>query len=190
MNDEIYEEAKRLASRPYYFKLSRDDDADPEVRYSAYNPDIEGCIGQGATIKEAVEDLRDARIDLFEFLLERGQSIPDPTPLSQISEIHGVANWQFMFENQVVIQQEPNTEIDNELLSQYTGNDQPVIFVSQTDLDSIKTQQQSEPSKVGSVRTLSFLMDVPQFHIMDKDTTLRSNAVNLSKVPEKTENTA
>jgi predicted RNase H-like HicB family nuclease len=91
MNDEVFERAKQLASRPYPFQIYKDEEGDDETRYLARNPDIEGCMAQGASQHEAIENLKDARVDLFEFLLERGEPIPEPRVLVS-AQSYGVLN--------------------------------------------------------------------------------------------------
>ena len=48
--------------------------------YSAYSPDLDGCIASGATKKEAEKRMREA----IEFHLEglKGEGIPPPRPHS------------------------------------------------------------------------------------------------------------
>lgn len=79
MNDEIYQQAIQLADRPYTVEVLRHDAGDDETPYLARNPDFEGCMAQGATQSEAIANLREARIDLIEFLLERGLPVPEPS---------------------------------------------------------------------------------------------------------------
>ena len=52
--------------------------------YSAYVPDLPGCIACGDTLEETEELMREA-IDLYiETLRGDGQSIPDPTTKSSL----------------------------------------------------------------------------------------------------------
>lgn len=63
-----------------------------EVIYEAWHPEINGCLGQGATPAEAEADLAEATTLVLEHLLARDRSIPKPfklrgqaTPLEQDS---------------------------------------------------------------------------------------------------------
>lgn len=82
MQNDIFEQARQLAARPYPFQVFKDDEADEDIRYLAKNPDLEGCMAQGATINEALASLADARIDYISFLLERGLPVPEPSELA------------------------------------------------------------------------------------------------------------
>jgi predicted RNase H-like HicB family nuclease len=76
-----YEQAKKLAARPYPFRLYRDHESDEEIMYLAENPDLDGCMAQGASQVEAIQNLTDARIDYIDFLLEHGLPVPEPSGL-------------------------------------------------------------------------------------------------------------
>jgi predicted RNase H-like HicB family nuclease len=82
MNDNILQQAQLLASRPYPFRVYKDDTADKDIQYLAVNIDLEGCMAQGGSIKEALRNLDDARVDYISFLLERGDSVPEPSSLA------------------------------------------------------------------------------------------------------------
>lgn len=53
------------------------------VNYSAYVPDIPGCVAVGDTIEEVLESLREAIILHLEGLREDGEPIPPATTISQ-----------------------------------------------------------------------------------------------------------
>ena len=46
--------------------------------YSAYLPDVPGCIATGKTVQETVNRLREALAMHFEDMVQRGEQIPDP----------------------------------------------------------------------------------------------------------------
>ena len=46
--------------------------------YSAYLPDVPGCIATGKTVQDTINNLREALQLHFEGLLEEGEPIPDP----------------------------------------------------------------------------------------------------------------
>lgn len=46
--------------------------------YSAYSPDVPGCVAAGDTEEETVENFQDALIAHFEAMREVGEPIPEP----------------------------------------------------------------------------------------------------------------
>jgi predicted RNase H-like HicB family nuclease len=50
-----------------------------ESNYSAYVPDLPGCVATGATVEEAESQIREAIEFHLEGLREDGLSIPQPT---------------------------------------------------------------------------------------------------------------
>jgi predicted RNase H-like HicB family nuclease len=55
--------------------------------YSAYVPDIPGCIATGATAAEAVEQMRSALHLHLEGMREDGEPIPDPVTLVEYVDV-------------------------------------------------------------------------------------------------------
>ncbi|MDQ2742903.1 MAG: type II toxin-antitoxin system HicB family antitoxin [Chloroflexota bacterium] len=51
--------------------------------YSAYSPDLPGCVATGDTREETVELMRDAIAFHLEGLQEDGQSIPSPASTAE-----------------------------------------------------------------------------------------------------------
>jgi predicted RNase H-like HicB family nuclease len=49
--------------------------------YSAYLPDVPGCVSTGKTVAETLSNLREALAMHFHGLIEDGEGIPDPTSL-------------------------------------------------------------------------------------------------------------
>ena len=47
--------------------------------YSAYVPDLPGCISTGRTVDEAARNIKDAILLHIEGMREDGQSVPVPT---------------------------------------------------------------------------------------------------------------
>ena len=50
-----------------------------ENNYSAYSPDLPGCVSTGATIKETLKRMRDAIQFHLEGLKKEGLDIPEPS---------------------------------------------------------------------------------------------------------------
>lgn len=56
--------------------------------YSAWCPDILGCIATGATYDECVEQMREALEFHFEAMAEDGTSIPEPSARPAVVHVH------------------------------------------------------------------------------------------------------
>lgn len=50
-----------------------------EANYSAYAPDLPGCVATGATVEEAEEQMREAIAFHVEGLREDGLPVPEPS---------------------------------------------------------------------------------------------------------------
>jgi len=55
--------------------------------YSAYVPDLPGCVATGQTIEEAEREIREAIEFHIEGLIEDGLTIPQPTCTVQYVEV-------------------------------------------------------------------------------------------------------
>jgi predicted RNase H-like HicB family nuclease len=53
--------------------------AEPEGRYTAFHPDLEGCVAVGETPEEALSNLEEARRLWLETAYEHGDEIPLPS---------------------------------------------------------------------------------------------------------------
>ena len=82
MSQNLREKAEKLAHLPYTVEVALDETTRGQVVYLARTIELEGCMGQGETIEEAIEDLRLARIDYIQSLLEDGVTVPFPAPLT------------------------------------------------------------------------------------------------------------
>ena len=49
------------------------------ANYSAYVPDLRGCVATGATIEEVEAEIREAIAFHIEGMLEDGLAVPEPT---------------------------------------------------------------------------------------------------------------
>lgn len=66
-------------------RIERDLRADGSVYYVARHPEfgpIAGPLGTGSTPEEALADLHEARRGLIAVMLDRGDPIPEPPPVS------------------------------------------------------------------------------------------------------------
>ena len=55
--------------------------------YSAYSPDIPGCIATGATRNEAEKNIREAISFHIDGLKEDGASLPEPVSFTEYIEV-------------------------------------------------------------------------------------------------------
>ena len=82
MTSEIEDRAQYSANQPYAVDVMKDKATTGEDVFLAKNPQLYGCMAQGATIEEALANLADARLDYIEGLLEDGEPVPAPSPPS------------------------------------------------------------------------------------------------------------
>jgi predicted RNase H-like HicB family nuclease len=58
-----------------------------ENNYSAYVPDVPGCIATGATIEEVRQRLMEALASHLELMREAGEPIPQPSTVTDYVEV-------------------------------------------------------------------------------------------------------
>jgi len=85
MNTNLRKKAEKLAALPYLTEIVQDETTDEQPIYLARILELEGCLGQGKTIEEAIQDLNEAKIDFILSLLEDHMPIPQPTTTSSTS---------------------------------------------------------------------------------------------------------
>lgn len=90
----IQEQAISLAKLAYTVELLRDKTTDGEYIFLARNPELEGCMAQGLTEEEALNNLDDVRIEHIEHLLEHHLPIPYPN--------HAITGSQTLMDNTVI----------------------------------------------------------------------------------------
>ena len=78
MSAETLDKATSLGNRFYTFEVVSDVTTDGEPIFVASNPELPGCMAQGATEEEAIENLTEARIDYIASLLDDGLDVPEP----------------------------------------------------------------------------------------------------------------
>jgi len=84
MNKNQLQQAERLANRHYTINISQDTLSDGSIVFMARNPELQGCKAQGETPTDAVNNLREARIDYIYYLLEDGIDVPVPKSQEQV----------------------------------------------------------------------------------------------------------
>jgi predicted RNase H-like HicB family nuclease len=70
--------------------MFRDRTTENEYVYVAITPELDGCVAQGDTLKEARENLRAFRVDYIEHLLENHLSVPAPAAMVARTEANSV----------------------------------------------------------------------------------------------------
>jgi predicted RNase H-like HicB family nuclease len=58
-----------------------------EHNYSAYVPDLPGCVATGATVKEVEEEIREAIRFHIDGLREDGLPVPAPTTIAEYADV-------------------------------------------------------------------------------------------------------
>ncbi len=51
----------------------------PPSNYSAWSPDVPGCVATGDTIDECVEEMRTALAGHLDVMRDHGEALPDPS---------------------------------------------------------------------------------------------------------------
>lgn len=74
----ILEKAKKIASENYQIQVYLDETTDGGNIYVALNPELYGCLAQGETREEAIQNLYDFRVDYIAHLIENKLPIPKP----------------------------------------------------------------------------------------------------------------
>ena len=79
MNNAILAKAEALAKRGYIVEIYEDKTTDGNDIYLAKCPELPGCMAQGNTIEEAMNNVIKSRIDFIYFLLEDSLAVPEPS---------------------------------------------------------------------------------------------------------------
>jgi predicted RNase H-like HicB family nuclease len=58
-----------------------------EGNYSAYLPDVDGCVAMGKTVEETLSLLTEALASHFELMVEEGYDIPEPLTVAGYIEV-------------------------------------------------------------------------------------------------------
>jgi predicted RNase H-like HicB family nuclease len=59
-----------------------------EGNYSAYLPDVDGCVAMGNTVEETLRLLTEALASHFELMVEEGYDIPEPLTVADFVEVN------------------------------------------------------------------------------------------------------
>jgi predicted RNase H-like HicB family nuclease len=58
-----------------------------EKNYSAYIPDVPGCVAVGATVEEVRQTLMEALASHLELMRQAGEPIPEPSTIADYVEV-------------------------------------------------------------------------------------------------------
>jgi predicted RNase H-like HicB family nuclease len=58
-----------------------------QIGYSAYSPDVLGCVSTGATLEEINQNMQEALEFHIDGLIEEGLEIPEPSAYSAYVEV-------------------------------------------------------------------------------------------------------
>ncbi len=78
IRDDLWSRASEIAERDYRVEYEWDELSDGSPIVMAINPELPGCMAQGATEEEARSELREARQEYVYTLLEDGLQVPEP----------------------------------------------------------------------------------------------------------------
>jgi predicted RNase H-like HicB family nuclease len=78
-------EAEKLAAHPYRIRVTPDETTDGRSVFLARIIELDGCVGHGSNVQEAIADVRKAMIDYIESLLEDNMPVPTPLDLLPVS---------------------------------------------------------------------------------------------------------
>jgi predicted RNase H-like HicB family nuclease len=77
-NPELWTKAQHLAGRGYTTTISEDTLSDGTKVYLTEHPELEGCMTQGDSVDQALNDLKQVTVDFIYYLLEDGLEVPNP----------------------------------------------------------------------------------------------------------------
>jgi predicted RNase H-like HicB family nuclease len=78
MGNKLQDKARKFAELPYTVRVEKDKTIDGQEVFLATHPELIGCMAQGATTEEAVDNLKEVTQEYMLSLLEDGLIIPTP----------------------------------------------------------------------------------------------------------------
>lgn len=124
-NNDLWEKARKLGARNYSVEVLEDQTSSGETIYLAKNPQLYGCMAQGASQEEAIESLEEARIDYIQSLLEDGLEVPNPEE-TLTGAVESTVTFKFNYFQ--VVTKETYEEVKDKIVS--TTNDQSLYEAS------------------------------------------------------------
>lgn len=90
----LLDKARILSNEPYSVQIFRDQTTTGEPIFLVVHPELPGCMAQGKTIKEALEDLKDATETYILSLLEDRIDVPKPIAETTITTMNVSQDYQ------------------------------------------------------------------------------------------------
>ena len=93
--DALWARAGALAARPYKIEFEWDELSDGSPVVAAINPELPGCMAQGDTEEEALNELEEARQEYIYLRLMKDRPVPAPENSRQlvVTGQFAKANW-------------------------------------------------------------------------------------------------
>jgi len=93
MNRSLQDRAEIAAAWPYTIRISKDETIDGQIVYLAMHPELPGCMAQGETVEEAIENLKEVTLEYILSLLEDRLPIPIPSGrLTKTTTSYSISN--------------------------------------------------------------------------------------------------
>lgn len=93
MNRSLQDRAEIAAAWPYTIRISKDETIDGQIVYLAMHPELPGCMAQGETVEEAIENLKEVTFEYILSLLEDRLPIPIPSGrLTKTTTSYSISN--------------------------------------------------------------------------------------------------
>jgi len=77
-SDALWTKAGALSARPYKIEFEWDELSDGSPVVVAINPELPGCMAQGDTEEEALDELEEARQEYIYLRLMKDRPVPEP----------------------------------------------------------------------------------------------------------------
>ncbi|MBK8902362.1 MAG: type II toxin-antitoxin system HicB family antitoxin [Anaerolineaceae bacterium] len=103
--DELMKKAEKLAARSYAIEVYEETLKDGKEIYLVKNPELRGCMAQGETREEAINELNEARITYIHSLLLDNLEVPEP---AQEYTITGTSELKVNFKLEYKEEEKPN----------------------------------------------------------------------------------
>jgi antitoxin HicB len=137
----------------------------PEGGYFVTHPDLDGCMAEGKTIEEAIENLTDSRELWIESRLEGGYPVPEPAEEETCSGRISLRMAPALHASLARIAQRRDISLNlliNTVLASYAGGEdalQPTLQELRETLEQLKTVQ-AQPAPAAGIKESARLRPV------------------------------
>jgi len=87
---DLEKKALEIAGQPYTIAIMRDETTTGKPIFLLSHPELEGCMAQGQSIEDGLENLKEATTEYVLSLLEEGLDVPEPTIMASVSTSRSV----------------------------------------------------------------------------------------------------